>query len=190
MGKRKLAESSDDDDSDDEQENEKSTVLNNGNHSDSSKDAEGSSDSVTGGKQDGEFPGGSYFESGSEEEKENVVLGKEESGELPIEDSLSDGQNDASEPVTHNGVTAQVSTVPSSDEVVRDEKMNFNETVVENVLTSSCRDVVESKLLVSESRPLKSSPEVHEEPGSSRNVTETETPLNFDQFNSAVELEV
>lgn len=190
MGKRKLAESSDDDDSDDEQENEKSTVLNNGNHSDSSKDAEGSSDSVTGGKQDGEFPGGGYSESGSEEEKENVVLGKEESGELPIEDSFSDGQNDASEPVTHNEMTAQVSTVPSSDEVVRDEKMNCNETVAENVSTSSHRDVVESKLLVSESRPLESGPEVHEEAGSSRNVAETETPLNFDQFNSAVELEV
>lgn len=190
MGKRKLAESSDDDDSDDEQENEKSTVLNNGNHSDSSKDADGSSDSVTGGKQDGEFPGGSYSESDSEEEKENVVLGKEESGELPIEDSLSDGQNDASEPLTHNEMTAQLSTVPSSDEVVRDEKMNCNETVVENVSTSSRRDVVESKLLVSESRPLESGPEVHEEAGSSRNVAETETPLNFDQFNLAVELEV
>ncbi len=57
---------SDSDDTDEEgsydtEEREKSVVLNNGNHSDSSKEADGSSGSVTGGKQD-EFSGGASSE--------------------------------------------------------------------------------------------------------------------------------
>ncbi|XP_024020957.1 replication stress response regulator SDE2 [Morus notabilis] len=190
MGKRTLAES-DGDDSDEEQENEKSTILNNGNHSDYSKDAEGSSGSVTGGKQDGELSNGSS-ESGSEEEKENVVLGSKDCCELPIQDSLLEEQSDVSEPLAHGEKIAQATTVPCSDEVVQEEKMNCDETVVENVSTSSCRDGVESTVLVSDSPSSESGLGVHEEADSSKNVaeTETETPLDFDRFNSAVELEV
>ncbi|EXB99427.1 hypothetical protein L484_016403 [Morus notabilis] len=58
--------------------------------------------------------------------------------------------------------------------------MNCNETIVENVSTSSCRDGVETTVLISESRLLESGPGVHEEAGSSDNVN---------QLNSAIELE-
>ncbi|THG03476.1 hypothetical protein TEA_018698 [Camellia sinensis var. sinensis] len=76
MGKRKVGDSdsddTDEDDSDDdeEEENEKSIVLDNGNCTVSNKEMEGSSDSVTGGKLDGDSSGGGSSESGSEEEKE------------------------------------------------------------------------------------------------------------------------
>lgn len=64
MGKRKVDNSNSDDsnkvDSDDneEQEKEKSVVLDNGNHLDSNKEPEGSSDSVTGGNINGISSGG------------------------------------------------------------------------------------------------------------------------------------
>ncbi|PON51346.1 hypothetical protein PanWU01x14_217130 [Parasponia andersonii] len=204
MGKQKLGESdsddSDDDDDhegDEEKEGERSIVLNNDNHSDSSKDGHGSSGSVTGGKQDVEFSGGSSSESGSEEEeKESSIKGNKESSGIPIVDSLPDERNDASQPVSHDKKIAEVTsvlcselTVASETEPVEDEKSNGSDPVVKNVSTSNSRDGVESTLLASESRPIDSDPGVRKEAGSSINVAGTETPLNFDQINSAAELE-
>ncbi|PON98022.1 hypothetical protein TorRG33x02_060960 [Trema orientale] len=201
MGKQKLGESdsddSDDDDDhegDEEKESERSIVLNNENHSDSSKDGDGSSGSVTGGKQDVEFSGGSSSESGSEEEeKESSIKGNKESSGIPIVDSLPDEQNDVSEPVSHDKKIAEVTsvrcselTVASETEPVEDEKSNGSDPVVKNVSTSNSGDGVESTSLASESRPVESDPGVRKEAGSAG----TETPLNFDQINSAAELEV
>lgn len=197
MGKQKLDDSdsddSDDEDSDEEKESEKSIVLNNGNNSDSSKDGDGSSGSITGVKQDGELSGGSSSESGSEEEREIFEQGNKESSEVPNVDSL----NYASEPVNHDDKIAEVATVPCSEltvasetEVIQDEKTNNSDPVVENVSTSSCGDGDDSTLLTSESRSTESEPGVHKEACSSSKVEETEAPLDFDQINSAAELEV
>ena len=178
---------SDSDDSEDEEEKEKSTVSNDdGNGSDSSKDAEGSSGSVTGKKQDGELSGGGSSESGSEEEKENHVLESKESGGVPNEDSHCDMQKDASESVHGDKKVSEA----SAGVEVWDEKANHDEPVVENGSTPSCRDEVERTLLNSESPSLVTGQGGSDEAGSSKEAAEIEIPLNFDKFNLAAELEV
>lgn len=178
-GKRKLAES-DSDDSDEEEENEKSAISDdNGDRSDSSKDAEGSSDSVTGTKQDGNLSAGGSSESGSEEEKEKLVL--------KVKDSLLE-HSEVPEPTSHD---EKVSQAFETETVQQDlEKTVCDEHVVESVLTVVCESGVESTLQSSESRSLGPDPIVNEEAGSSGEVAEPEIPLNFDNFNSASELEV
>ncbi|XWS46218.1 hypothetical protein CRYUN_Cryun14cG0045400 [Craigia yunnanensis] len=79
MNESESDDSSEDEDEDDE-ENEKYVVLNCGNHSDSSLGTEGSSGSVSGGRQDGYFSGGISNESGSEEEKGAVLQQSSKSG--------------------------------------------------------------------------------------------------------------
>ncbi|KAL5563518.1 hypothetical protein UlMin_033265 [Ulmus minor] len=183
MGKQKLAES-DSEDSDDEKESEKSVVLNNGSHSDSSKEAEGSSGSVIGGKQNGDFSPEGSPNSVSEEEKE--MTGSKESVDLPYGDSLREDQIDSSETV-------------SQEEAVHDGKIDCNDpltgdvdniVVQSSVISTSNGESVESKLLVSEScLALESDPGVHEEACATENIAETEKPLNFDEFDSAAQLE-
>lgn len=208
MGKQKLGESdSDSDDTDDVKENEKSTVLNNGYNSESSKEAERSSGSVTGGKQHGGSSGGGSCESGSEEEKEIAVQGRMETDELSVEDSTTKEQNHVVEPVTHGKIAASLTlsskepAVVSGIESVQDEKMDYNDPVIGNIdegngqspkaSSLGCGERVESTSIVPEfSSPLESNKEVHEETAASTNVTETEKPLNFDEYNSAAEMEV
>lgn len=201
MGKRKLGESdSDIDDTDDEEENEKSIVLHNGNNSDSSKEAERSSGSVTGGKQDGGSSGGGSCESGSEEEKEIAMQGRLESDELSAEDSPPKEQNHVAGPVTQDEKIVPSLTL-SSMELEPDEKMDYNDPVIGNVdeavgqspkaSCSGCGEGVESTSIVPEVSPsLESNKEVREETAASTNVTETDKPLNFDEYNSAAEMEV
>ena len=178
MGKKKLVESDSDDSDEDDEEKEsgKSILLNSGNISDSSKDGDGSSDSVTSAKQDGEFSRGSSSESGSEEEEKESF--KQENKE----------QNDASEPVTLeicDGIALVLET-----KAVQDEEINGSDPVVENVSSSSCVDGIQSTLLTSESCPKESDTGVNKETDLGINTADTETPLNFDQINSAAELEV
>ncbi|XP_015888769.2 uncharacterized protein LOC107423674 [Ziziphus jujuba] len=200
MGKRKLGESdSDIDDTDDEEENEKSIVLHNGNNSDSSKEAERSSGSVTGGKQVGGSSGGGSCESGSEEEKEIAMQGRLESDELSAEDSPPKEQNHVAGPVTQDEKIVPSLTL-SSMELEPDEKMDYNDPVIGNVdeavgqspkaSCSGCGEGVESTSIVPEVSPsLESNKEVREETAASTNVTETDKPLNFDEYNSAAEME-
>ncbi|KAF4384575.1 hypothetical protein F8388_003882 [Cannabis sativa] len=198
MGKRQMGVSdSDDSDEDDEsdvgKESEKSTVLNNGNHSDSSKDGDDSSGSVTGAKQVGEFSGGSSSESGpEEEEKASNMQETKESSKTPIVNSIPCEGNDVYETASQKEKMDQTLTVSCSEfpdnsetEAVQDEK----DPVVDNVPTSSCGNVVETLLSTSESRPIESDPGVQVEASSSGNAGITETPLDFDQINSAAELE-
>ncbi|XP_034904791.1 uncharacterized protein [Populus alba] len=190
-GKRKLGESEgmDEDSSDDDsdEENEKSVVLNNGNHSDSSNKAEGSQDSVTG-NQNGECSGGASCASGSEEEKEvsaEQSLISNHCGEIALkkEDEV---------------VEAQIleETVVKTEEVFVTEALEAEK--LENVgPNSQCPNASDSgKGGIIESRPVIAEPNgfSKSKPVSNEIVNvgngDLEKPLNFDEFNSASELEI
>lgn len=190
-----------DDDSDNEDKKEKSVVLNSGNNSDSSKDAEGSLDSVTGRKQDGEISGGTSGESGSEEEKEIVVQGTQG------QESLHSEKNDVVESVIHEEKIVRSASTPYSEpdvvlkpEAVQEEKMDFNgpdmgnmDVVDQSQKVSSSGDVkgIETTSIVLEANgSSESNPRVREETVASGDAAEIEKPLNFDEFNSAAEMEV
>lgn len=187
------------DDSDNEEEKDKSTVSNIGNSSDSNKEADGSSDSVTGRKQDGEISGRSSCESGSEEEKELVVH--------TVQESIHTEKNDMVEPVIQDEKIATSTSIPCSDpdavvgvEAMRDEKMGCNGTEMGNVedvvgqpqknSNSGDGQGVESTSIVSEANGSESNPVVQEETVANGNTAEIEKPLDFDEFNSAAEMEV
>lgn len=203
MGKRKFG-GSDSDDTDEEgsdveEEIEKSVVLNNGNHSDSSKEADGSSGSVTGGKQDDEFSGGASSETGSEEEKEIVLQGIGESSGCEWRESL---HADVVEPVIHEKKMSQSTSVPlgSETEALIAEKQDCNGLEILNleeatgqppdVLSAGNGEGLECTSVDCEVNTLDSKSKVCEETLASTNTAEMETPLNFDAFNSAAEMEV
>ncbi|XVF33177.1 hypothetical protein REPUB_Repub17cG0146200 [Reevesia pubescens] len=208
MGKRKLNESDSDDSSEDEDEdddeNEKSVVLNNGNHSDSSKGTEGNSGSVSGGRQDGDFSGGVSCESGSEEEKEVVLQQSSEScgEEAPNEEN---GMVEVG-PEVDEEKTAQCANVAcmevdviAGSEAVQPEIQEYNGTKAEDQeeisqglsVPVSENGGVESKLIDEVNCCSNAKPEVHGETVvSNTNVAEPEKPLNFDDFNSPEEMEV
>ncbi|KAI6702603.1 hypothetical protein NL676_011739 [Syzygium grande] len=82
MGKRKVGESDSDDSGDDtseDEENEKSTISDGATHLNLIREVDGSSDPVTGGRQDGEAYTSSSNGSGSEEEKETSMQVRPES---------------------------------------------------------------------------------------------------------------
>ncbi|PQP95582.1 protein SDE2 homolog [Prunus yedoensis var. nudiflora] len=121
-----------DNDSDNEDKKEKSVVLNSGNNSDSSKDAEGSLDSVTRRKQDGEISGGGWV---------RVALRKR-------------------------------------------KRLLCREHRVKNLFT------VKRMTWLNHQWFFESNPRVREETVASGDAAEIEKPLNFDEFNSAAEMEV
>lgn len=173
MGKRKVDDSDsdeiDEDDSDDE--NEKSVVTNNENQSDSNKEADGSLASVTGGKLEGESSVGCSSESASEEEKESVAEGQVRS----IKDS-----ND--EPPHHEGVDASM---------IHEESI-VNETTVLGVESEKSTKAEFGDLEEKECE-LPSASNVQndvEEKISDSKLGVLEKPINFEEFNSAVEMEV
>lgn len=206
MGKRKFGESDDEDSSEDDndEENEKSIVLNNGHHSDTSKETEGSSGSVTGGKQDRVLSGGGSCESGSEEEKDVLVQQSSESGteDVPRE------ENDMVEPEIREGMVKQTTSISCSDTALVSETKavqaenqdccgEFASEIVEEIIGQP------PNVLSSENEEEKRS--VDAEPNGSSGsksaicegtiaantmFAELERPLNFDEFNSAAEMEV
>uniref|UniRef100_A0A5B7AQB0 Ubiquitin-like domain-containing protein n=1 Tax=Davidia involucrata TaxID=16924 RepID=A0A5B7AQB0_DAVIN len=211
MGKRKLRDSDDEDDSDDdeEEENEESVVINNGNHSDPSKEVEGSSGSVTGGKLDAESSDGGSFESGSEEGMETVITGSLDSGGSPDEGAIHGECNGAGEPAleSHEERTVQnrsllEEAVVSGAEAVQTEKQESSETVSGIVEETFCQPLsisssgeggaFESGASNAEvTHNSKSKPVVHEEIAAvSTNVSDMGKPLNFNEFNSPAEMEV
>ena len=130
-----------------EEENEKSVVLNSGNHSDSSKEVEGSSGSVT-----GENLASCVSESGCEEEKGFVE---------------SDGCAELVQPVISVSTTEAVAEAPIVPSSGNGEALD------------------ESTPVTSDSKSS-----VHDETLATTKVIELEKPLNFDDFNSAAEMEV
>ncbi|CAK7348723.1 unnamed protein product [Dovyalis caffra] len=192
MGKRKLGESDseemDEDNSDDDsdEENKKSVVLNNGNHSDSNKDAEGSTDSVTG-NQDGECSSVASFTSGSEGEKE-----------ASAEQSLISNHRGEIAPNKEDEVVeAQIleETVVKTAEISETEALEAEkqETIGPN---SQCPDassfgdggIIESRPTIAEAVDFSRSKPESNEIVNVRNG-DLEKPINFDEFNSASELE-
>ena len=174
MGKRKLGESdSDDTDEDEEEREEKSVVLNGENHSDSSKEVEGSSGSVTGEKQVT-----CESESGSEGEKDIVLQ----------EIVESNGCVEAVEPVICDKEMSETTSVSVS--VSTTEAVAVDETA--NVLNLGNREACDESLSVDSQTNgnLDSKLSVHEETVVTTNAAELEKPLNFDEFNSAAEMEV
>ncbi|KAK8639666.1 hypothetical protein V6N13_138038 [Hibiscus sabdariffa] len=185
MGKRKVDESESDSDSDDssedEEESEKSVVLNNGNHSDSSKGTDGSSGLILGGNQDIEFSGGASSETGSGEEKEVVLqpslqsCGKDANAIVEA-DVIAGSEAAQAELVEHNGTKTEVPV-----EILG---QHFSVPVAEN-------GGVGSELNNEVNCSSNPESEVHKETVvSNDNFTEPEKPLNFDDFNSSKEMEV
>ena len=182
MGKKKLEESDSDED---DAENERSIVLDNGSDSDSNKETDGSFDSVSGGKLNGDCSGGSC-ESGSEEEKETFGQVKPEVQEEKVvqatsvscldavgSEAVEPEKGDSDEPKSGN---VEVIGLPQSN------SGSENGSDIEKVaIDSEDNGVSESK------------PGVHEEGEESAANTDTSDagkPLNFDDFSSAAEMEV
>ncbi|KAJ9539272.1 hypothetical protein OSB04_032005 [Centaurea solstitialis] len=193
MGKRKLDDSdSDDADSDDDmgQENEKSVVTNNENQSDSNKDADGSLASVTGGKVEGESSVGCSSESASEEEKETVAEGqlepvKSSNGKLPHYEAV-DASVIHEESIVKN---SNESTVPlETEKSTKSELGDLEEKAAE---VPSASNVQEDGTTAEEAKLSDSKVISNEEKVSTENACpKLEKPLNFDEFNTALEMEV
>ncbi|XWS46225.1 hypothetical protein CRYUN_Cryun14cG0046200 [Craigia yunnanensis] len=201
-----MNESDSDDSSEDEddEENEKSVVLNSGNHSDSSMGTEGSSGSVSGGRQDGDFSGGISNESGSEEEKEVVLQQSSKSGG-EYAPNVENGMVEV-EPEVYEEKTAQfVNVACMEDDVIAGSEAGQREIQEHNATKTEDREEivshrlsipvsengVESKLIDVVNCCSNAKSKVHEETVvSSTNVAEPEEPLNFDDFNSSEEMEV
>ncbi|KAG8653463.1 hypothetical protein MANES_05G023500v8 [Manihot esculenta] len=198
MGKRKLGESDSEDmdeDSSDE-ENEKSIILNNENHSYLNKKTEGSSDSVTGGKQDGESSGGALCESGSEAEKDATVEQKLKSNSQ--EENFPSEEDGLAEPEVHEeaapqspGLTITETAEISGMHAVKAEKQdNVGSDTQPRVSSPARGDVIESwpgTVVANSDFKFDSNGETV-----AANVRDSdlEKPLNFDDFNSAAEMEV
>ncbi|KAF2315215.1 hypothetical protein GH714_038460 [Hevea brasiliensis] len=194
MGKKKLGESDSEDmdeDSSDE-EDEKSIVLNNGNHSDLNKDAERSSDSVTGGKLDRECSGDALCESGSDAGRDSTVeQNLKSSPQEEIVPSEADGLAEAEvheEPVVQSaGVTCLETAEISVIDAVKAEKQDNVGPDSEplHVSRPASGDGIESRPVTAEAVSNLNSKYKGEAMD-----TDLEKPLNFDDFNSAAEMEV
>ncbi|KAM0015952.1 putative Ubiquitin-like domain-containing protein [Helianthus debilis subsp. tardiflorus] len=182
MGKRKVDDSDSDDtdeeDSDDEmdEENEKSAVTNNENQSDSNKELDGSLASVTGGKVEGESSVGCSSESASEEENETVTEGH-----------LGSNKDSEDKLTSHVAVDVSVkhdeSIVNNSTDSVPLEEKQCELQSISNGQEAEATDVdapiSDSKVLIDE-----------EKVSTKSDCDDILKPLNFDEFNSAAELEV
>jgi len=197
MGKRALNESdadSDEDVIDDEGETEKSVLLNSQNESGLNK-AEGSSDSVTGFKRDGDSSGVGSCESGSEEEKETVVEGKVEIVERSQStESIEPKLSIAAEPIV-NDEMMEANAVPCSetlDSLISVEDNDYQDSKVDGT-GAQASNVVSSEIVSNDMEvdgALEHKTVVIEESLPSTSVPAKKEPLNFDAFNSAAELEV
>ncbi|CAL5331807.1 unnamed protein product [Camellia sinensis] len=215
MGQREVGDNDNDDvdeddsDGDEEEENDKSVILDNGNGSDSNKEAEGSLGSVTSWNRDGESSGGVSAESGSEGE-ETAIRGSSFAVESSDAGMVGSESNDAGEPalgtlgermVRNGGVSLSEETVVSETEAFKAEKQessgpmfgtlegtinqpNISSIGDDGALECGTTDAdvglnSESKLVVHEETVVMSTDVLH-----------VVKPLNFDEFNSTVELEI
>ncbi|CAI9764878.1 unnamed protein product [Fraxinus pennsylvanica] len=188
LGKKKLEDSdSEDMDEDDdydskEEENEQSVVIDNGNHSDSSKEAERSSDSVTGGKPDADK---SYSGVGSEEE-DTVAEESSKSGRgLDACTNNSDGEHKNEPEVEILEESADLNAVekevPEESHSHKVDELAFQLPGVSSSEEEGASAIEGSK--ITDSEP------VHEE-SVSRSLKDSDELLNLNGFNSAAELEV
>ncbi|KAL0379401.1 UNVERIFIED_CONTAM: Replication stress response regulator SDE2 [Sesamum angustifolium] len=189
LGKRKLGDSDSEDQDDDdideeeEEENEKSVIIDNGSHSDSSRETEASSGSITGGKLDAGSLGRGSSESGSEEE-DTVAKERLKS------DNYLDGCGEDGDGSSHNHDIESLEDNRDHDEVVPDLPHKSHSTKVDEIvtlqpaITGRVDEVAEvTSSLVPE--PLQEAPK-----SISANVQNLDKHLNFDEYRSAAELEV
>ncbi|KAK4339387.1 hypothetical protein RND71_040849 [Anisodus tanguticus] len=192
-GKRIMGDSDsedlDDDDSDEEEEeNDKSIVIDNGDNSDSNGEAEGSLDSVTGRKVDG-----GASESGSEEERDTLLLKNLESGKdvnvnavEPESGSMSSLTPDNQEKIGQSGVASTLGTdIASATESIQTEK---EASVTSEPIVVEASSGVKENDVAELSDNLSPTP-VSQEDAASKD-SDLEKPLNFEEFSLAAELEV
>ncbi|XP_010053822.2 replication stress response regulator SDE2 [Eucalyptus grandis] len=209
MGKRKVGDSDSDDSGDDtseDEEDEKSTISNGAMHLNLIREEDGSSDSVTGGRQDGEAYTSSCNGSGSEEEKESSMQVCSESdgcsgGVVPDEKVAlvnpvsSEGhavlslecaivsETEAVEPVNES----QHKVEPENCEVVVSQSPSAPDsgdevTTEAGQVSPQAGGFSEDKVAVTEAAEIVE-PEIVEASVSEDNA------LDFDKFNSAAEME-
>ncbi|KAK6158871.1 hypothetical protein DH2020_006185 [Rehmannia glutinosa] len=180
MGKRKLGDSDNEDlnedSSDDEEkkgENEKSEIIDNGSHSDSCKEAEASSGSITVEKPDaGTLDRGS---SGSGSEEEDAVSEESLKSDKSLDGCCEDGNsNNKNNPVLESFV----------------ENRDHNKVVSEVRNKSHSREVDEVASAVEVGNSFTPETVQEESVPVSENFENLEKPLNFDEYHSAAELEV
>ncbi|KAK6142739.1 hypothetical protein DH2020_023087 [Rehmannia glutinosa] len=166
-GKRKLGDSDSEDGSDEgEGEDPKSVIIDTGNHSDSSKEAEGSSGSLTGRKLDaGSLDQGSSG-SGSEEEDAVGVESFKPDKNLDVrgENGIDFKVPDESDTGKLEEINSQLPGVSCSEEEVPSAAEVNNSTMLEPIQEEAVSVSVE--------------------------VSDLDKPLNFDEYHSVAELEV
>lgn len=175
-------------DSDEEAvEEERSIVLNNGSDSDSNKETNGSLDSVSGEKINGEYSGEGSCESGSEEEKETSGQIKPESHDEKVVQPTNDSCLEAggSEVVKHE---KEDSDDPEyyNMEVLRLSPSNCGSD-------NNCNDIEKAATDTEVNGVSESKPSLHEKGEESMVITDSSdggNPLNFDDFSLAAEMEV
>ncbi|KAI8025881.1 Replication stress response regulator SDE2 [Camellia lanceoleosa] len=169
MGKRKVGDSDNDDvdeddsDDDEEEENDKSVILDSGNGLDSNKEAEGSLGSITGWNRDGESSGGVCAEIGTEGE-ETAIRGSSFAVESSDAGMVGSESNDAGEPAL--GTLGERMVGMEKQESSGPESGTLEGTINQPNISSIGDD------------------------GALEYVSHVVKPLNFDEFNSAAELEV
>ncbi|XP_022154619.1 protein SDE2 homolog [Momordica charantia] len=203
MGKRKLGESdsdgSDEDNTDNEEESKKSVILNSGCKPDLNKDTEGSSDSVSCGKQ-GDVSGEASCESGSEEEKDMAI---QEIMALVGCSSEKAPHSERIDVVEMNNHTTQGADVPcaeavaiSADQEIEAVKQDADEVAIVN---SENRQDTSGPNNGETIEDLSTLPEPNGSPVSKLSAPKEtaasrcnseEATLNFDDFSSAAEMEV
>ncbi|CAN4108427.1 unnamed protein product [Withania somnifera] len=192
-GKRIMGDSDsedlDDDDSDEEEEeNEKSTVIDNGDNSDSNGEAEGSLDSVTGRKVDV-----GTSESGSEEEKDTLLLKNLESGKsVNVDAAQHEGESPSSltpdnqEKYEQSGVASTFDAdIASATESIQTEKEASGTS--EPIVVEASSGVKENDV-AEPSDNITPTPVPQEDAAS--NDADLEKPLILEEFSSVAELEV
>ncbi|KAJ4827855.1 hypothetical protein Tsubulata_013002 [Turnera subulata] len=190
MGKRIMGDSDSEDDEEDGEGNEKSVVLNDANHSDLNKEAEGSMDSVT---------GGASSESGaSEEEKESVTEQGSKSNSsnevVPAEDAAA--VEPMVEPIVVEKAVAEsagggcvdVAKISGVEPVVSEQESSAGPVSQPMVVLSSVSEDVNAKVQVVEANIASDSNE--ETVVASVRNADLDTPIDLNEFNSAAELEV
>ncbi|XP_042480878.1 replication stress response regulator SDE2 [Macadamia integrifolia] len=215
MGKRTNDESDSDEEDEAESEDdddEKSVILNNGSSSGHSKEADGnsSSDSVSDVQPEGESSGGDYTESNLEEENDVADRKGSELGEAPGSEAVHTKSEVSVEPEfgipketivpRPDASDSDAVAVSGSEDVpaggtdsLEPDTGNREEEVgkATSVTTMGEGKGSESGVLATElcdSVELK--PENHEMVVDDASILDMEKPLNFEEFNSAAEMEV
>ncbi|KAG8363259.1 hypothetical protein BUALT_Bualt19G0003600 [Buddleja alternifolia] len=174
-GKRKLGDSDSEDDSDEEKEggDEKSVIIDTGDHSDSSKEIEGSSGSVTGGNVDAVSPDQGSSGNSSEQEDTTGDDSKSKNGNNPVLVTLEEN-------IDHDGLDSEVPHESHASKVEGIDDQLPGVVSTDGIFPSAA-----------EARNSKIEDPVQEKSVSvSVDVQELDKPLNFDEYDSAAELEV